>query len=279
MGRSKLAYDVMMRLWPLGKLTYWLGNRPLLRPLMRSQFRAEENDAVIIPVNETLRGAESVVLPYDLLAPLVERASACVILNHCLCRQGENCRTYPHEIGCIFLGDGAAGIAPRLGQAADVEEAMAHLQRAMEAGLTPLVVHAAFDAWIVGIPYHRMLAGRVLLLRLLLYDPPGLAAGTAGFLGYDCASTGSHGRGGRWMCWLRDVRRGMPRARDCAGGWSCAHWQTVQRLWSLRRRLSPGRYYLTRGRGSGCAGQPLCPHRAPHRDLVSALFGNHPVDR
>jgi ferredoxin len=45
-----------------------------------------------------------------------------------------------------------------LGRAADVEEAMAHMRRAMEAGLTPLVVHAAFDAWLVGIPYHRMLA-------------------------------------------------------------------------------------------------------------------------
>jgi ferredoxin len=76
----------------------------------------------------------------------------------CLCRQGENCRTYPRDIGCIFLGDGATGINPRLGRAADVEEAMAHMRRAMEAGLTPLVVHAAFDAWLVGIPYHRMLA-------------------------------------------------------------------------------------------------------------------------
>jgi UDP-glucose 4-epimerase len=158
MGRSRLVYDVVMKLWPLGKLTYWLGNRPFLRPLMRSQFRVEENEAVIIPVNQAVHGAESVVLPYNLLAPLVERASTRVILNHCLCRQGEHCRTYPHEIGCIFLGDGAAAIDLRLGQAADFEEAMAHVQRAMEVGLTPLVVHAAFDAWVVGIPYRRMLA-------------------------------------------------------------------------------------------------------------------------
>jgi ferredoxin len=158
MGRSRFVYDVMMKLWPLGKLTYWLGDRPLLRSLMRSQFRTEENEAVIIPVDEAVCGAESVVLPYDLLAPLVERASARVILNHCLCRQGENCRTYSHEIGCLFLGDGATGIDSRLGQAADAEDAMAHVRRAMEAGLTPLVVHAAFDAWIVDIPYRRMLA-------------------------------------------------------------------------------------------------------------------------
>ncbi len=158
MGRSRFVYDVLVRLWPLGKLTYWLGNRPLLRPLLRSQFRAEENEAIIIPLNEAVRGTESVVLPYTLLPPLIERAGARVIMDHCLCRRGENCRTYPHEIGCLFLGSGAAEMDPRLGQPADAERAMAHARRAMEAGLVPLVVHAAFDAWIVGIPYRRMLA-------------------------------------------------------------------------------------------------------------------------
>lgn len=158
MGRSKLGHQIILKFWPLGKLTYWLGNRPLLCPLLRSQFRAEGNEAVIIPVNETLRGAESVVLPYDLLRPLVERASARVILSHCLCRQGENCHTYPHEIGCIFFGDGASGIDPALGRPVDTAEAKAHMQQAMDSDLTPLVVHAAFDAWAMGIPYHRMLA-------------------------------------------------------------------------------------------------------------------------
>ena len=79
-----------MKTWPLGKVVNWLGGQPLLEPLLRSQFSAEGNEAVIIPVEETIRGTESVVLPYPLLAPLVEQASARFVLNECLCRRGVN---------------------------------------------------------------------------------------------------------------------------------------------------------------------------------------------
>ena len=40
----------------------------------------------------------------------------------------------------------------------DVDKAVAHVQQAMDVGLVPLVVHSAFDAWMLGIPYHRTLA-------------------------------------------------------------------------------------------------------------------------
>lgn len=50
MGRSKFVFDLLMKTWPLGKVVNWLGSRPLLGP--RSQFSAEENEAVIIPVEE-----------------------------------------------------------------------------------------------------------------------------------------------------------------------------------------------------------------------------------
>ena len=58
----------------------------------------------------------------------------------------------------MFLGDSAAEIAPTMGRPVDAAEALAHVQRAMEIGLVPLVVHAAFDAWVLGIPYDRTLA-------------------------------------------------------------------------------------------------------------------------
>jgi ferredoxin len=158
MGRSKHTFDALMKLWPLGKVVNWLGNKPLLESLLRSQFGAQSNEATIIPVQEAVRGEKSVVLPYPLLAPLVERASTRVIMNECLCRRGENCQTYPHDFGCIFLGDGAAEINPAIGREVDVSEAMTHVQQGMGMGLVPLVVHSAFDAWMLGISYRRMLA-------------------------------------------------------------------------------------------------------------------------
>ncbi len=158
MSRARWSFDLVMGLWPLGKALNRLSNWPLLGSLLRPCFDGGGDEAIIIPVQEAVRGTESVVLPFPLLAPLIEAAGARVILNECLCRRGEGCRTYPHELGCLFLGDGVAEIDPLRGRPAGVEAALAHVQRAMDAALVPSVVHSAFDAWLLGIPYRRMLA-------------------------------------------------------------------------------------------------------------------------
>ncbi|MGD8792871.1 MAG: 4Fe-4S binding protein [Anaerolineae bacterium] len=158
MSRTKRSYDLLMKLWPLGKIGNLLADTPLLSPLLRRCYSGEENEAIIIPVQETVRGTESLVLPLPLLEPLIARASARTILHECLCRRGEGCRAFPHDIGCLFLGEGAARIEAALGRPAALDEALDHVQAAMAAGLVPLVVHAAFDAWMLGIPYKRMLA-------------------------------------------------------------------------------------------------------------------------
>lgn len=158
MRRSGRVYDLILKLWPLGRTFNRLGNWPLLAPLLRPCFGSEDNEAIILPVQEAVRGTESVVLPLSLLVPLIERARACFVLDECMCRRGEGCRAYPPGIGCLFLGDGAAQIAPSRGRPAGVGEALAHTQQAMALGLVPMVVHSAFDAWVLDIPYRRALA-------------------------------------------------------------------------------------------------------------------------
>jgi UDP-glucose 4-epimerase len=157
-SRSRHTYNLLIKLWPLGKILNRLGSQPVLGPLLRPCLSADGNEAIIIPVQEAVRGKESVVLPFPLLTPLVSQASARTILNECMCRRAEGCRAHPQELGCLFLGDGAAAIDRSIGQRASVDEAMAHVQRALETGLVPLVVHAAFDAWMLGIPYRHTLA-------------------------------------------------------------------------------------------------------------------------
>lgn len=146
-----------MTLWPLSKLAYRLGNRPLMRPLSRPLVKALNSEAIIVPVNETIADPESVVLPYPLLTPLIERASVRFLMDECMCRRGENCQTYPRDLGCLFLGDGAAQINPSMGRYVASDEAGRHVQRAMGMGLVPLIVHTTFDALMLGIPYRRML--------------------------------------------------------------------------------------------------------------------------
>ncbi len=158
MARSRLGFDLLMAAWPLGKVQNWLARQPLFSRLAESWFRPEENEAVIVPVNEVLTPSASTVLPYALLSPLLEQASYRFILNECLCRRANHCRTYPRGIGCLFLGDAAAQINPALGRPATRDQALAHMSRAMDIGLVPLIIHSAFDACLLGIPYQRMLA-------------------------------------------------------------------------------------------------------------------------
>jgi ferredoxin len=157
LARSALFYETLMTLWPLGRAIYWLSNRRGLRPLSKLFFKALQSEAIIIPIHETIANPESVVLPYPLLTPLVECTSTRFLMDECMCRRGEGCQNYPQDLGCLFLGDGAAKISPSMGRLVDHEEAMAHVQQGMSLGLVPLVVHTTFDALALGIPYRRML--------------------------------------------------------------------------------------------------------------------------
>jgi UDP-glucose 4-epimerase len=157
-GRSNVFYNVLMRLWPLGKVVYWLGSQPLVGPLLEPFFDVLDAEAIIIPVEEAARGGENVVLPYPLLASILEQASARFLMNECLCRRGENCQTHPHDLGCLFLGEAVREINPAQGRPVATDQALAHVRRAMSLGLVPLVVHSTFDAWSLGVPYRQMLS-------------------------------------------------------------------------------------------------------------------------
>lgn len=202
MGRSPRTVSLLVRIWPLGKLLNRIGRWPVVGRWLRPLFRPEDNETVVLPIGEAVQATGSVVLPYIVLAPLVERARARFILNECLCRRAENRPTCPRDIGCLFLGDGAAEIHPELGHPADAKEALAHVQRALEAGLMPQIVHSAFDAWMLGIPYRRMLAVCFCcdcccsVRQTLRYGPPAFREtvhrlpGLAVMVGPDCVACG-----------------------------------------------------------------------------------------
>lgn len=157
MSRSTAVHETIMKMWSLSKAAFWLGKRPVVGPLLRPLFSTRHNQVVIIPTHETIQPVGSVVLPYYLLRPLIEKASARFKMDKCMCRDNDNCQKFPHEIGCLYLGEGAAKINPALGYTINVEEALAHVNRAMKNGLVPLIAHTTFDAYLLGIPYRRML--------------------------------------------------------------------------------------------------------------------------
>jgi ferredoxin len=105
----------------------------------------------VIPVNESVDLPGEIVLPSQIVDHFIRAARTHWIMNTCICREGNHCREYPIEWGCIFLGEAAAGINPKLGRRVTMEEALAHAQRCREAGLVHLIGRNKMDTVWLGV--------------------------------------------------------------------------------------------------------------------------------
>jgi UDP-glucose 4-epimerase len=62
------------------------------------------------------------------------------------------------DLGCILLGDSSRLVDPGVGRSATVEEGLAHMERALESGLLPLIGHVWIDKLVFGVKdYSRLL--------------------------------------------------------------------------------------------------------------------------
>jgi len=117
----------------------------------------------VLPLNEKLapERSEGVVMPIDMIRKAVREASYRAIMNRCICRDGNDCRVYPHDLGCIFLGEASRALAERgVGREATVEEALAHVDRAAALGLVGQSLWIEVEQYIWGIrdqDMHRFL--------------------------------------------------------------------------------------------------------------------------
>ena len=124
---------------------------PLLGNLMEKVLF--EGDHVIylpkdnlIPVNQKIDQGESIVLPSSVLDYFIDKAKYCWIMDFCICREGSNCQDYPHDMGCIFLGEPVLKINPELGHLVSSEEAKNHARKARESGLVHMIGRNRIDS-------------------------------------------------------------------------------------------------------------------------------------
>jgi len=112
----------------------------------------------VVPVGEPVELPGSLALPSQVVEHYIEEAGTLWIMNNCLCRESCDCQDYPIDLGCLFLGEAAAGINPHLGRPVTKAEARAHVQRAREAGLVHLVGRNKLDTVWLGVrPGQRLL--------------------------------------------------------------------------------------------------------------------------
>jgi NAD-dependent dihydropyrimidine dehydrogenase PreA subunit len=112
----------------------------------------------VVRVDEAIESAGQAVLPSQLVERFIESTDYHWVMDNCICREAAGCRDYPHDLGCLFLGEAALGINPRLGRRVDRSEALEHARRCREAGLVHLVGLNKLDTVWLGVgPGNKLL--------------------------------------------------------------------------------------------------------------------------
>ena len=123
----------------------WLTKLPVLKQKHRKKkhprgFDVEACQA--IPVNLKVGDYEIGTIPLKLMDHFIDKAGTIVIMQ-CPCRIAMDCKNHSINLGCIWMGKGAANLdlknLPRMaeGRYATKEEAKQHARAALKNGLVP----------------------------------------------------------------------------------------------------------------------------------------------
>ncbi len=115
-------------------------------------FDPQKTNISWIPINKEIEQAGEVALSEEILGRFIEKAKHRVILNFCGCRASMKCENYPIKVACLMLGEDALLIPEKSRREVGIEEAKAHVRKAIEAGLVPLTGKARIDNNIFMIP-------------------------------------------------------------------------------------------------------------------------------
>jgi ferredoxin len=97
----------------------------------------------VIPVHESLPQFSNATLPFSILQPMIESAAVRVRAAKCICRSSFECKNYPHDVACLFLGSAfkdAENVMGEFVELLSVDDALLHANHAMEIGLIPTII-------------------------------------------------------------------------------------------------------------------------------------------
>ena len=130
---------VVLHVFKLGKVP-WLRDRiPWMAP--------EKNSFTYLPINENLETVQH-VLPPQLVHDFINDAEHYVVMDKCGCRLARRCKHFTNEVGCLFMGETALKMPHGVSRRVTREEAHAHVERAIEAGLVPMTGKVRVDNFI-----------------------------------------------------------------------------------------------------------------------------------
>ena len=164
MARPMWVIRMIMRAFPQRFFLAKMTNVPLIGDIIDGML-FEGDDIIYLPsdkaieLNKSFDMPTQTVLPSQVVEHFIEKANYHWVMNWCICRNSTKCKDYPINLGCLFLGEAAMKIDPRLGHPVTKQEALEHVRRCREAGLVHLIGRNKLDAvWLDVSPGNKLLS-------------------------------------------------------------------------------------------------------------------------
>jgi ferredoxin len=112
-----------------------------------------------IHINQDIPVNQNIVLPSEVLKEIIKSSKYHFIMDFCICRVSSDCKDYPQELGCLFLGRGSQRISNKLGRDVTSDEAIEHIEKCSEAGLVHIIGRNKIDSiWLNTGPKDELLS-------------------------------------------------------------------------------------------------------------------------
>ncbi len=135
--------------------TYRVVSLPVLRKLT-PWLDPEKNSMTYLPINENIVTQQQVLLP-SVVHGFIDQSDFHVVFNKCGCRFGNQCEHHTDEVGCLFMGESALDMPAGISRRVTREEAHAHVEKAIQAGLVPMTGKVRVDNDLFLIPDKKKL--------------------------------------------------------------------------------------------------------------------------
>lgn len=163
MEKIPLSIRILTKLFPYRFFFASFTRIPLIGNIVDKMFF--ENDKIyylpkdkVVQIEHSVDQDDSIIIPSKVVEHFIDKSEHQFIMNFCLCRTSKNCKNYPKEYGCLFLGEATLNIDPKLGRQVTKDEAKNYIKKCSEAGLVHLIGRNKLDSvWLKAKPDDKLM--------------------------------------------------------------------------------------------------------------------------
>ncbi len=150
---AKVFLALIPYVYRIGNAALGLTKLPMMGKIGHKLLDTENSNVTYIPIDQNLEIPETTVAPITIVEHFIRRSSHRFRMAYCPCRTANDCKDFPQDIGCIWVGPATADLdlPPEIGRHVNVDEALEHLHRARDAGLITVFGKFKPDAVAMGV--------------------------------------------------------------------------------------------------------------------------------